>query len=1176
MSTVDPIKKILALAKKDPVLNEALSVWQSASVHMNLSGMVDMQKAYFVMAMAAAAEGSQKDAPIPVVIVSDELKARTMKNGMECFTNREVLVLRGREVSLSSITASSREIEHGRLRTLVKLMNGEAGGLIITAGAWLTKMMPYQEFISSSVTLRIGKHVTPEDLALRLVGLGYERTRSVEGVGEFAGRGDIIDVFPAGHEYGVRISFFDDEIDQIKYFDVHSQRSEEQLQKITFYPAREILLNEKTRAKLSQTILQEGEKTKKTAVANGASRDLVDNITRSYQKDSDTISGTGSLAGLERWVSLIYPDAVSILSYIKNMNVILFVDELLMVKSRMDGVMADFMARYKTALEKGQVLPTTGETLWRRPDLFREIDGVANALTLSTLASSGNGLPGGKSLSIMGRESSSFRSHEDALIKTIKERQKEKLTTVLMTGGGAREENLRKMLLENHALPEVYPYNLSSGFEYPTIGLLVIGSQDLFGIDRGVKKKRRKGMKIDLFSDLVPGELVVDDENGVGRYDGLVNLITDGVKRDYLQITYAGDDRLYIPMDRLDQIQKYVASDGREPKLARLGSQEWHRSVERAKSTIHKMAIDLVALYAKRQAVEGYAFSPDTVWQQQFEEDFEFVETPDQLAAVADIKGDMERPKPMDRLLCGDVGFGKTEVAFRAIFKCIMDGKQAILLAPTTVLVQQHYDNLCARLSGYPVKVGLLSRFASPTAMKQTVKGLNNGAIDVVVGTHRVLSADIAPKNLGLLVVDEEQRFGVAHKEKLKTFRNAVDVLTLTATPIPRTLNMSLSGIRDISVLEDPPVDRRAVQTYVMEYDSEIIAEACLREISRQGQVFYLFNDTRKIAEKVDELQALLPGATILYGHGKMAKNQLEHIIESFVNKEADILVCTTIIESGIDMPNVNTIIVEKSDRFGLAQLYQLKGRVGRSDRQAYAYITYEQNKELKEEAEKRLSAIRDFTELGSGLKIAIKDLEVRGAGNLLGEEQSGQMDVIGYELYCRMLDEEIKKLQGTFEEKAPETLIKMEEDAYISPDYIEDVGQRMDSYRRIRTISSTKEYQDVEDEFLDRFGDIPLPVQKLMDIALIRHLAAPLGFATIEIKADVAFLYYREGAKPNMEGLAAVIAHKNFKNRILFSAMKKPYIQYRPDLKERFLIVSRLREMMETMSNEDASLPPS
>ena len=591
--------------------------------------------------------------------------------------------------------------------------------------------------------------------------------------------------------------------------------------------------------------------------------------------------------------------------------------------------------------------------------------------------------------------------------------------------------------------------DLPRGFEYPAIGLLVIGTRDLFGSDRRRKRRRAaagiQGQRIDLFSDLQIGEAVVHEGYGIGRYDGLVNLESDGVRKDYLKLTYANEDVVYLPMKALDQIQKYVGTGGKMPKLSRLGGKDWSRLKERARNSIRRLATDLIALYAKRQSIKGYAFAPDSPWDKEFAAGFPYEETDDQLRCIREIKADMESDRVMDRLLCGDVGFGKTEVAFRAIFKCVTNGKQAALLAPTTVLTQQHYENFKERIADFPIRVGLLSRFAGQKEIAKTIRGIATGEVDVVIGTHRLLSKDVVFKDLGLLVVDEEQRFGVDHKEKLKNIRPEVDVLTLSATPIPRTLHMSMSGIRDISIIEEPPEDRRSVQTYVMEFDEAMITEGIVRELGRDGQVFYLFNDTRRIHEKADRIRAAIPGARVVVAHGKMPESRLEAVIESFVLARR-IFWSVRPSSNRIDMPNVNTIIVENADRMGLAQLYQLRGRVGRSGRQAYAYITYMRNRMISEEAAKRLTAIRDYTELGAGFRIALRDLEVRGAGNLLGGEQHGQMDAVGYDLYCRMLEDEVKQQQAAeaaaADEPAPvaeplDTVIDIQLDAYLSPEYI-------------------------------------------------------------------------------------------------------------------------------------------
>jgi len=1170
------IRKLLEEAGRDPKFSELSDAMENTLGHINLTGMTQTQKAYLIAASVLASmkkqgieEGKDEDkVPIPVIIVSDELSARQMKAHLDAFFEKETVILRGRETQLSAVSASSREIERGRVQTLVRYGLRQCGAMIVTGGGLLTKMMPHESFYGAGIRLRLGKRLAQEDLTMTLAAMGYYRTREVSTMGEFAKRGEIFDIFPSGEDKGIRISFFDDEIDQIKRFDPDSQRSEEILKEVTILPASELLIPEKRWEKLSDEMVRIGERAARSAASVGASRNNIDSMTRMIAKEAEALLSGGAFSGWEKWVSILYEKTVSILSYVRNFNDPIYVDEINQVRSRMDGVMADFETRFRSALEAGQIPPECGGAIGKRTELFSELD-KKQVIALAMLPSSSNGLPGGTRIDIMGSACNSFRGHEEDMAELIKKRSKDGQQTYIMSGGGQRGEKLKTFLFERNCTPVLLPKPLQNGFFYPAIDLLVIGTQDVFGIDRGIKKKKKGGMTIDLFSDLVPGELVVDDENGVGRYDGLINLVTDGVKRDYLQITYANDDHLYIPLDRLDHIQKYVASDGRTPKLARLGSNEWKKSVSRATATIKKLAFDLVELYAKRQAVAGHAFAPDTVWQTEFEDDFPFQETDDQLQAIKDIKKDMESTKVMDRLLCGDVGFGKTEVAFRAIFKCVMDGKQAILLAPTTVLVQQHYENLKERLRQYGdmVNVALLSRFCTPREVRRAVSGINSGEVNVVVGTHRVLSQDVKPKDLGLLVIDEEQRFGVNHKEKLKNLRNNVDVLTLTATPIPRTLHMSLSGIRDISVLEEPPQDRRPVQTYVIEYDEQIIAEACLREIGRGGQVFYLFNDTRKIAEKSEQIQSMIPGARVVYAHGQMSERELESVIESFIHREADILVCTTIIESGVDMPNVNTIVVENSERFGLSQLYQLKGRVGRSDRQAYAYITYRPDKVLKEDAEKRLAAIRDFTELGSGIKIALKDLEVRGAGNLLGAEQHGQMDVIGYELYCRMLDEEIKKLSGTWSPKVEDAVVKFHEDAYIPSSYIQDEGQRMDVYRRIQKVSSVSERTDLEDELMDRYGDIPREVEILSNISIIRHLSGPLGFEQIEITENEAKLLYRSDVGKEMQNLGKTGDDPRYKDRVVLYAMKKPYIRYAPLPSDRKKIVEWVADLLDIMS---------
>ncbi len=1141
-------EKIFDFASRDPAYKTLLArLLREQSCRINVTGPTDSLKSYLWMALAR--DTGKK----PCILVSDELRARSLAEEIREYVSGEVLLFRQRELNLVDAEASSREAEFERLSVLAAVSQKAFDVLIITAGGAASKLMPADRFASSTQTVRIGDRIHRDDFCTALIDIGYERTHLVEGPGQFAARGDIIDVvFPSmvskesGEKTGIRISLFDDEVDAIKRFDLGSQRSIEMLSEIRICPTRELLLLPSARVEMAAKILEE-----KTTDTHALQR-----------RDAQRVEEGIPFSGLDRYLSLIYPDAQSVFDYLPAADCLLIVDELLHIKNRMDAFLADFYEQFKVLLSKGAILPISVDIVFKGVEILRQLDLRDPLLHFATIASSGNGFPKAGETTILGRECDSYRAKEARLLTDVGERNRSGKDTVLMITSEARRPRLQG-LFDEVGIPCVFsPYPIKNGFEYPAASVLFIGSNQIFGSERPHRKRHSKGIKIDLFSDLRPGDLVVHEAHGVGRYIGLMNIESGGVRRDYLKIEYHGTDSLYIPMESFDQIQKYVGSENREPKLSRLGGQEWNRLKEKARDSIRKLATNLVKLYAERMARKGYAFSPDTVWQQEFEDHFVYEETSDQIRSIEEIKADMESDKVMDRLLCGDVGFGKTEVAFRAVFKCIMDGKQAAILVPTTVLAQQHYENLKVRLAGFPLEIGLLSRFASDAMIKETKKSIANGKLDVVIGTHRLLSADVRFKDLGFLVIDEEQRFGVDHKEHLKELFPTVDVLTLTATPIPRTLHMSMAGIRDISVLEEPPLDRRAIQTYVMEYDDGIIAEALLREIARKGQVFYLFNDTRRIIEKVARIEQMIPGARVAYAHGKMGERQLEDIINTFIRDEADVLVCTTIIESGIDMPNVNTMIIEDADRLGLAQLYQLRGRVGRSDRQAYAYVTYRRDKVLTEVAEKRLAAIRDFTELGSGFKIALKDLEVRGAGNLLGAEQHGNLDAIGYDLYCKMLEEEIHLQSGTVTSIKFEATVEISIDAYIPTSYVPDEGQRMDMYRRVGEITDSKMYYDVLDELADRYGELPEQLVTLADIAYVRSMAAAMGFSRVAEKAGSVLFHYREGITPDMRMLSALLSLSDYKGQILFNAGTKPYLVFRNAARDRTHAPSLLRTL--------------
>ncbi len=1125
-------EKLFSYASKDPsycILRDHIKYDRKGVI--NVTGPTDSLKNYLWMALAR--ETGKK----PCILVSDELRARSVAEEIKEYMHGNILIFRQRELNLVDADASSREAEIERLSVLKNLISNEFDALIITGGGALSKLMPATDFINKIISVAVGSQMQPDDLSNKLLELGYERTRLVEGPGQFAQRGDIIDIVPPGmgigasdEKKGIRISFYDDEIDAIKIFDIVSQRSIEMVKEIKFGPARELLIGKSQRGEIATAILE----IKPTTGAE---------IKR---RDAHKIEEGIVFPGLDRYLSVIYPQAQTIFDYLSGTDVFIVADELLHIKNRMDAYLADFYERFKVLLSKEAILPCSQDALFKGVEILIQLEKKNQILHFAMIPSSGNGFPKAKEITILGRECDSYRAKENLLIRDVKTRLEEGLETILMVSNEARQAKLKGLFDDEAVVANFAQITLKNGFEYKAASVLFVGSNQIFGSERPLKKRHKKGMKIDLFSDLRPGDLVVHEAHGVGKYIGLMNIESGGIKRDYLKIEYHGSDTLYISMENFDQIQKYVGSEGREPRLSKLGGQEWNKLKEKARDSIKKLATNLVALYAERMARKGNKFAVDTVWQQEFEDNFPYEETADQVKSIEEIKTDMESDKVMDRLLCGDVGFGKTEVAFRAVFKCIMDGKQAAILVPTTVLAQQHYENLKARLSSFPVSVGLLSRFASDAMIKNTKKEINSGKLDVVIGTHRVLSNDIKFKDLGLLVVDEEQRFGVDHKEHLKELFPLVDVLTLTATPIPRTLHMSMAGIRDISVLEEPPLDRRAVQTYVMEYDEDIIAEALLREISRKGQVFYLFNDTRRMNEKVAMIERMIPGARIAYAHGKMGERQLEDIINTFIRDEADVLVCTTIIESGIDMPNVNTIIVEDADRLGLAQLYQLRGRVGRSDRQAYAYVTYRRDKILTEIAEKRLAAIRDYTELGSGFKIALRDLEVRGAGNLLGAEQHGNLDAIGYDLYCRMLEEEIKMQSGKTEAPKLQAGVEIEIDAYIPATYVPDEGQRMDMYRRLGEIAGRTAYYDVLDELSDRYGDLPNQILMLADIAYIRAIASEIGFSRVWEKSGSIIFQYADGIKPDMKMISILLNIPAYKGMILFNAGTKPYLVFR------------------------------
>lgn len=1105
-------------------------------------------------------------APQPILyIVPDVLRARAVATDLAALRGKATPVLHAKPSDLVASGSKSRKEDIERLSVLSAFLQGQEDLLLISGPFLADKLPPLASLQKRALRLELGQAYDYEDLAESLVDLGYVRARAVDSPGQFALRGEIIDLglyaqhlqdahlltgsLPHGTDgLGIRLNFFDRELEAIKIFDLGDQRSLDNLDEISLPPMEDYGLTPETRAQLAQEMRDLRDEALKDLIRQGVDHEGQERFRKWTEQDAEAMENGLNFAGMGRWDFLLNPQASSILDYAAAVQARIILEEPKLLRARLDAAEAEFQEEVKALLLKQNILPQVIEDHWGPAELFRRLDHYpGQKLAFSDLASSGNGLPGGDKIQMQTMPADNYQGRADMLFRDLKAWQKSGREVILALGGERQRKRLRELLLDESLTLPIHPLDLSQGLVVPQADLVLLGAQNLLGRKKsGKKKTKRAGQAIDFFSDLQVGEFVVHDVHGIGQYLGLKTLNSGGSDRDYLYIAYAGDDRLYVPVDQLEEVQRYIGSESAPPKLSKLGSKEWENKKARVKESVRKLAIDLVKVYREREARQGFAFPADTVWQAEFEDNFPYVETEDQLTAMAEIKADMESTKIMDRLLCGDVGFGKTELAFRAIFKAVMSGKQAAMIVPTTVLAQQHYQGFVDRIGDIPIKVRPMSRFVSDADRKQTIKDLANGLVDVVIGTHAVLNKHLKFANLGLLVVDEEQRFGVEQKETLKDRYPEVDVLTLSATPIPRTLHMAVSGVRDISLLSEGPEDRRPVQTYVMEYDPPVIDDAILREISRGGQVFYVYNNIKKLGPKQLELEERLPGARIRRAHGRMSDRQIEDTIQDFLKQEFDILLCTTIIESGIDMSNVNTLIVERAERMGLAQLYQLRGRVGRSERQAYAYITYPPDQVLKEDASKRLSAIRDFTELGSGLKIAMRDLEVRGAGNFLGGEQSGHMGSVGYDLYCRILDETIKEVQGqTKPAPAPDCVINLDIDAHIPASYIADEGQRMDIYRFILTIQTAEDWYDVIDEIIDRFGDPPRPVVNLVDISFVRVQAAAMGITEITREGKHLILRLAEDQKAG-DQLFSLFQKDAFAGRLHFNAGHRAYILLR------------------------------
>jgi len=1092
-----------------------------------VTGCVDSQKLHFI-------DGLGEGFKYRIIVTYSDLRAKEIYEDYK-FYDRNITVYPAKDLIFYQADVHSNEIERQRIRCLRRLIEGRPVTVVTTFAALMAPQIKPEVIKSHILSIDKRTKIDEVEISKKLITMGYTRNYQVEAPGEFSVRGDIIDVFDLTEENPYRIELWGDEIEAIRSFDILSQRSLEKLESVSIYPASEIILEEDELEKGMQKIEDDTERIVKSLRDQFKTKEAHELKVRTEELKEQLFELKSSV-NLESYIRYFYDDTVTIQEMFPKGKSCIFIDEPQRVQEHARAVEMEFRESMSHRAEKGYVLPGQMELLYSIDNVIaRMTNGRRVLISALAMPESQNLFSPEKNWEVRARSIAAYNNSFESLVSDLKAYVKKGYRVLILSGSRTRAKRIVEDLRDNNVSAfysedpgrvldtgEIMTYygRILKGFEYPDIKFAVIAESDIFTEHAKKKKKKKsqyKGEKISDFADLKIGDYVVHEDHGLGIYRGIEKIETDHVVKDYIKIEYGGGGNLYVLATGLSVIQKYASGSDDEnahkPKLNKLGSGDWSHTKSKVKAAVEEVAQDLVELYAKRQQAVGYQFTKDTVWQQEFEDAFPYQETEDQLIAIEDTKKDMESTGIMDRLICGDVGFGKTEVAIRAAFKAVQDGKQVALLVPTTILAQQHYNTFSERMRAFPVRVDLMSRFRTASEQKRTVTDLKKGLVDIVIGTHRLLSKDIQYKDLGLLIVDEEQRFGVTHKEKIKTMKENVDVLTLSATPIPRTLHMSLVGIRDMSVLEEAPNDRLPIQTYVCEYNDEMVREAIVRELSRNGQVYYVYNRVSNIADVAAGIQKLVPEANVAFAHGQMKESELERIMYDFIDGTIDVLVSTTIIETGLDIPNVNTMIIHDSDKMGLSQLYQLRGRVGRSNKTAYAFLMYKRDKMLKEVAEKRLAAIKEFTDLGSGFKIAMRDLEIRGAGSLLGKKQSGHMQAVGYDLYCKMLGEAVKIKKGESTDEVLDMLscsIDLDVDAYIPNEYILNEEQKLEIYKRIASIENDQECEDMKDELLDRFGQIPEMVQNLLRISLLRTRAKALyiveingGSSEIEIKVN-------------------------------------------------------------------------
>ncbi len=1076
-----------------------------------------------------------------VIITPDEASAQRLLEDLDTFLGEgKAILFPARDYVFLEVEGVSREYEHKRLAVLGQVIKGECEVAVCSAEALLQYTMPRDLYCERTLSIQVGQRLQMQEITQRLVAMGYVSRPQVDGICQFSRRGGILDIFPPSYPNPVRLEFFDDEIDSLAAFDMETQRRIDSLKACTIPPGAEVLIPD------TGTMVQRLSQLLQSYKKKDPARD------ERINADIELLQAGVAPQGLDRYLPLCYQTPQTLLDYFD--APLVFVSDYTAVKEAARAFSARMVEDIKILVEDGMPCFDTRAYAMDYPDLVRTLE-QNGALLLDTFTKTVPDILVRSVVNIEAVSRALWGGEFKLLCEDINDLLLVGFGVAVLCGTEKGAQTLAKDLSDagipavfSTDIPDIDPGRvavsagaLSGGVEYPSIKRAVLchGGRTVRSRKKAKKKANssRTGIRL---SELYKGDYVVHVSHGIGIFQGIEKKEVQGVVKDYIKIQYAGADTLFVPVTQLDLVSKYIGpKDDSRVKLNKLNSVEWQKTKQRVRQAVDDMAQELTLLYAKRMQTKGYAFSEDNDWQRDFEERFPYEETDDQLRCVEEIKGDMQRPVPMDRLLCGDVGFGKTEVALRAAFKAVLDSKQVAILVPTTILAWQHYQTILQRMEGFPIEIELMSRFRSPKQQKETIKRLQTGEVDIVVGTHRLVQEDVKFKDLGLVIIDEEQRFGVRHKERFKELRNNVDVLTLSATPIPRTLNMAMSGIRDMSVIEEAPLDRYPVQTYVLEYNEAVIYDAIRKELRRGGQVFYLYNRVETIDKKLGELQNAFPDARIVSAHGKLPEEQLSKIWQQLLEREIDILVCTTIIETGVDVQNCNTLIIEDADRMGLSQLYQLRGRVGRSNRRAFAYMTFRRGKVLTEVAAKRLSAIREFTKFGSGFQIALRDLEIRGAGSILGAKQHGHMEAVGYELYVKLLSEAVAQQRGEKPADALcECLVDIRLDAHIPESYIPDLSQRLDVYKKVASVKNEDDVFDVTDELIDRFGDVPQAVKGLIDVALLRNRAAQRGFVEITQRADTLYFYMKE---LDMQ-LASKIAGA-FKRRAMVSPGKKPYI---------------------------------